>query len=91
MKKANGLGAAAAAAALTFASGAALAETSNPDPVKIDCHKVKESLTGVAERYRPGELRSIFVNSKAVFGDKTIMPGFHVTRTGARVTKNSRA
>ncbi|MEM6971554.1 MAG: sulfur oxidation c-type cytochrome SoxX [Pseudomonadota bacterium] len=34
-------------------------------------------LDGVGSRWSPGELRAIVVNSKAVFGDHTIMPAFY--------------
>ncbi|MEL6479950.1 MAG: c-type cytochrome, partial [Pseudomonadota bacterium] len=36
-------------------------------------------LDGVADRWSEAELRAIIVNSKAVFGDHTIMPAFYRT------------
>lgn len=46
---------------------------------------VGPALDGVAERWSVEELRAIIVNSKAVFGENTIMPGFYVTDPNARV------
>lgn len=40
--------------------------------------EIGPSLNGVADRYNEAELRAIIVNSKAVFGDGTIMPSFYV-------------
>jgi sulfur-oxidizing protein SoxX len=34
-------------------------------------------LDGVAERWAPEELRAILIDSKAVFGDQTVMPAFY--------------
>jgi len=39
--------------------------------------EVGPPLDGIAERYTPAELRAILVDSKAVFGDHTIMPSFY--------------
>ena len=39
--------------------------------------EVGPSLDGVGDRWSAGELRAILVNSKAVFGDGTIMPAFY--------------
>ncbi|MEO0818807.1 MAG: sulfur oxidation c-type cytochrome SoxX [Pseudomonadota bacterium] len=39
--------------------------------------EVGPALDGVAERWSEAELRAIVVNSKAVFGDATIMPAFY--------------
>lgn len=39
--------------------------------------EVGPSLDGVGDRWSAGELRAILVNSKAVFGDETIMPAFY--------------
>ncbi|MEL6210556.1 MAG: sulfur oxidation c-type cytochrome SoxX [Pseudomonadota bacterium] len=36
-------------------------------------------LDGVGSRWSAGELRAIVVNSKAIFGDHTIMPAFYRT------------
>lgn len=41
--------------------------------------EVGPPLDGVAERYEVPALRAMLVNSKAVFGDQTIMPGFYRT------------
>ncbi len=46
---------------------------------------VGPSLDGVAERWSPEEMRAILVNSKAVFGDQTIMPGFYTLEVGVNV------
>ncbi|MCB1450252.1 MAG: sulfur oxidation c-type cytochrome SoxX [Nitratireductor sp.] len=46
------------------------------------------SLDGVAERYKPEELRAIVVNSKAVFGDETVMPGFYSLDVGKHVRED---
>lgn len=39
--------------------------------------EVGPPLDGVAERYSEAELRAILVDSKAVFGEQTIMPAFY--------------
>lgn len=44
-------------------------------------------LDGVAERWKPEELRAIVVNSKKVFGPETVMPGFYSLDVGAHVAK----
>ena len=49
---------------------------------------VGPSLDGVAERYKPEELRAIVVNSKAVFGDETVMPGFYSLDVGKHVRED---
>jgi sulfur-oxidizing protein SoxX len=55
----------------------------------LACHVNKETsdeqfhgevgppLDGVGDRYDEAQLRAIVVNSKAVFGDQTLMPGFY--------------
>ena len=50
--------------------------------------QVGPKLDGVAERYSPAELRAILVNSKAVFGKETVMPGFYTLEVGADVRKD---
>ena len=45
-------------------------------------------LDGVATRYQPEQLRAILVNSKAVFGPETVMPGFYSLNVGANVRKD---
>ncbi len=39
--------------------------------------EVAPPLDGVADRYDEAQLRAIVVNSKAVFGDQSLMPGFY--------------
>lgn len=63
----------------------------------LACHQNKEMsgelfhgdigtpLDGVAERWKPEELRAILVNSKKVFGPETVMPGFYTLEVGANV------
>jgi sulfur-oxidizing protein SoxX len=46
---------------------------------------VGPELDGVAERYGAEELRAIIINSKAVFGDETVMPGFYSLDVGKDV------
>ncbi|MDD9910470.1 MAG: sulfur oxidation c-type cytochrome SoxX [Ahrensia sp.] len=46
--------------------------------------EVGPAMDGVADRYEEAQLRAILVNSKKVFGDQTIMPGFYVVNPGAR-------
>jgi sulfur-oxidizing protein SoxX len=43
---------------------------------------VGPAIDGVAERYTEAQLRAIVVNSKKVFGDQTIMPGFYTFEVG---------
>lgn len=49
---------------------------------------VGPALDGVADRYSLEEMRAIVVNSKAVFGDQTIMPGFYSLDVGLNVRKD---
>lgn len=49
--------------------------------------EVGPELDGVAERYTSEELRAIIIDSKQVFGDQTIMPGFYTLDLGVRVAK----
>lgn len=44
-------------------------------------------MDGAGSRYSESQLRGILVNSKAVFGDQTIMPGFYKTNPGKRTAK----
>ncbi|MBZ8132006.1 sulfur oxidation c-type cytochrome SoxX [Afifella sp. IM 167] len=46
---------------------------------------VGPTLDGVANRYAPEQLRAIVVNSKEMFGDQTIMPGFYTLKVGVDV------
>jgi sulfur-oxidizing protein SoxX len=50
--------------------------------------EVGPSLDGVAERWTAEQLRAIVVNSKAVFGEQTVMPGFYSLEVGKNVAKN---
>jgi sulfur-oxidizing protein SoxX len=66
----------------------------------LACHSTKDmgehlfhgdvgpSLDGVGGRYQPRELRAILVNSKAVFGPDTVMPGFYSLKVGKHVRKD---
>jgi len=50
----------------------------NKDASEQQFHgEVGPALDGVADRHEPGALRAIIVNSKAVFGYQTLMPGFY--------------
>ena len=49
--------------------------------------EVGPPMDGVADRYEAAELRAILVNSKEVFGDETIMPGFYTYSAGVRVAE----
>lgn len=49
---------------------------------------VGPSLDGVAERRSREEIRAILVNSKAVFGPDTVMPGFYSLKVGQNVRKD---
>jgi L-cysteine S-thiosulfotransferase len=49
--------------------------------------EVGTPLDGVAERWKPVELRAILVNSKKVFGPETVMPGFYTLEVGVNVDK----
>lgn len=46
---------------------------------------VGPSLDGVASRWEEPQLRAIVMNSKAVFGEQTVMPGFYTLKVGANV------
>lgn len=50
--------------------------------------EVGPPLDGVAERWSPEELRAIIINSKAVFGEQTVMPGFYSLDVGKDVRKD---
>ena len=45
-------------------------------------------LDGVASRYEEAEIRAIVTNSKAVFGDDTVMPGFYSLKVGKDVRED---
>ncbi|MEM5582629.1 MULTISPECIES: sulfur oxidation c-type cytochrome SoxX [unclassified Roseibium] len=42
-------------------------------------------LDGVADRWSEAQLRAIVVNSKDVFGEQSIMPGFYTMKVGINV------
>lgn len=50
--------------------------------------EVGPPLDGVAERWTPEELRAIVINSKVVFGEQTVMPGFYSLDLGKDVAKD---
>lgn len=50
--------------------------------------EVGPPMDGVAERWKPEQLRAIVVNSKAVFGPDTVMPGFYSLEVGKDVRKD---
>lgn len=50
--------------------------------------EVGPPLDGVAERWSTEQLRAIVVNSKAVFGPQTVMPGFYSLEVGKNVRKD---
>jgi L-cysteine S-thiosulfotransferase len=69
--------------------GNCLACHANKDMAKEQFHgELGPALDDVASRYAPEQLRAIIVNPKEVFGPETVMPGFHVTDPGARVSKD---
>jgi len=49
---------------------------------------VGPSLDGVADRWDAAQLRAIVVNSKKVFGDETVMPGFYSLEVGLNPRKD---
>lgn len=50
--------------------------------------EIGPDLNWVGERFTKSELRAILVDPKRMFGDETIMPGFYVTRSGARTPEH---
>lgn len=69
--------------------GNCLACHANPEMAEELFHgEVGPSLAGVAKRWSPEQLRAIVVNSKAVFGDQTVMPGFYSLAVGKNVRKD---
>jgi sulfur-oxidizing protein SoxX len=68
--------------------GNCLACHANADMADESFHgDVGPVIDGVADRYTPGQLRAIVMNSKAVFGDQTIMPGFYTLEVGYGVAE----
>ncbi|MFT7574739.1 MAG: sulfur-oxidizing protein SoxX [Alphaproteobacteria bacterium] len=60
----------------------------NKDTSKQQFHgEVGPALDGAASRYEPAALRAIIVNSKQVFGEQTLMPGFYREAGLNRVNK----
>ena len=49
---------------------------------------VGPSLDGVADRWKPEELRAIVADAKQVFGAETVMPGFYSLNVGINVRKD---
>ncbi|ASP34238.1 sulfur oxidation c-type cytochrome SoxX [Labrenzia sp. VG12] len=49
--------------------------------------EVGPPLDGVADRWEEAQLRAIIVNSKDVFGEQTIMPGFYTMKVGINVAE----
>ncbi len=76
----------------TFADrklGNCLACHTNSDQSEQLFHgNVGPSLDGVAGRWSKEQLRAILVNSKAVFGKQTVMPGFYSLEVGQDVRKD---
>lgn len=50
--------------------------------------EVGPPLDGVASRWEEGEIRAIVVNSKEVFGEETVMPGFYSLDVGKNVRED---
>lgn len=50
--------------------------------------EVGPPLDGAADRWSEDELRAIVVNSKAVFGEQTVMPGFYSLDVGVDVRED---
>lgn len=49
---------------------------------------VAPPVDGVADRWKPAELRAIVSDSKKVFGSETVMPGFYSLNVGVNVRKD---
>lgn len=61
----------------------------NSEMTKEQFHgEVGPALDGVADRWNEAQLRAIVVNSKAVFGEGTMMPAFYRTDGFYRIKKN---
>jgi sulfur-oxidizing protein SoxX len=70
-------------------TGNCLACHENPDMRTELFHgEVGPPLDGVADRWSEAEIRAIVVNSKAVFGEETVMPGFYTLDVGVDVRKD---
>jgi len=69
--------------------GNCLACHANSDMSDQQFHgQVGPTLDGVGSRWKEGQLRTILVNSKAVFTKETVMPGFYSLDVGANVRKD---
>ncbi len=49
---------------------------------------VGPEMNGVADRWSPEQLRAIIVDSKKIFGEETVMPGFYSLDVGINVRKD---
>ena len=68
--------------------GNCLACHANSDLSEQQFHgEVGPTLDGAGARWTPEELRAIVVNSKAVFGEQTVMPGFYSLEVGKDVAE----
>lgn len=66
--------------------GNCLACHANSDMKKELFHgTVGPSVDGAADRWKPEQLRAIVANSKQVFGEETVMPGFYSLEVGKNV------
>lgn len=69
-------------------TGNCLACHANKDLADLPFHgQIGPAMDGVADRYEPGTLRAIVVNSKQVFGGQTIMPSFYRLVNGERTAE----
>jgi sulfur-oxidizing protein SoxX len=69
--------------------GNCLACHANKDMEKDLFHgTVGPSMDGVADRWKPEELRAIVADAKQVFGDETVMPGFYSLKVGLTVRED---
>jgi len=57
-------------------------------PEQLFHGEVGPALDGVAARWEPEQLRTIVVNSKAVFTDASVMPGFYSLDVGENVRED---
>lgn len=57
-------------------------------PEQLFHGEVGPALDGVATRWEPEQLRTIVVNSKAVFTDASVMPGFYSLDVGENVRED---
>lgn len=69
--------------------GNCLACHQNADITNESFHgEVGPPIDGVADRWEAAQLRAIIVNSKAIFGAETIMPGFYNLHKAARIAED---